>query len=148
MSLEDIKAGLEQTFPFLQGAVSVPRPRRIFVDVGPAHTAEVMEHVVLRLGFSSLSAITGLDEGATFGVIYHVNTPQGDVLSLKTHLERTSPAVKTVTGYFPSADIYERELTDLLGIQVKGLAPGHRYPLPDSWPAGEYPLRKGWKAVC
>jgi Ni,Fe-hydrogenase III component G len=147
MALENIKEDLEKTFPFLQGAVSVPRPRRIFVDVDAARVMNVFDHVVRRLGFSSLSAITGLDGGETLGVIYHLNTAQGDVLSLKTHLPRTAPDLRTVTGTFPGADIYERELIDLLGIRVKGLMSGPRYPLPDSWPAGEFPLRKDWKQV-
>ncbi|MDD5679724.1 MAG: NADH-quinone oxidoreductase subunit C, partial [Candidatus Omnitrophica bacterium] len=60
-------------------------------------------------------------------------------------IPRENPAVKTVTEYFHAADAYERELTDLLGIKVEGLPPGHRYPLPDNWPAGQYPLRKDWK---
>ena len=34
---------------------------------------------------------------------------------------------------------------DLLGIKVNGLAEGQRYPLPEDWPKGDYPLRKDWK---
>ena len=48
---------------------------------------------------------------------------------------------------FPAAEIYERELIDLLGAKVAGLPEGKRYPLPDDWPAGEYPLRKDWKQL-
>jgi len=33
----------------------------------------------------------------------------------------------------------------MLGVQIEGLPPGKRYPLPDNWPAGQYPLRKDWK---
>ena len=29
-------------------------------------------------------------------------------------------------------------------MQVQGLPPGNRYPLPDDWPQGQYPLRKDW----
>ena len=67
------------------------------------------------------------------------------MLNLSVSLNRENPEVKSVTAYCPSADIYERELMDLLGIKVIGLASGHRYPLPDNWPEGEYPLRKDWK---
>jgi Ni,Fe-hydrogenase III component G len=28
---------------------------------------------------------------------------------------------------------------------VTGLPEGSRYPLPDNWPEGQYPLRKDWK---
>jgi membrane-bound hydrogenase subunit beta len=50
-----------------------------------------------------------------------------------------------VTGMFPAADCYERELVDLLGFEVQGLPPGNRYPLPDGWPDGQHPLLKDWK---
>ena len=67
------------------------------------------------------------------------------MLNFKTGVAKNVPLLKTVTGYFPSAEIYERELADLLGVEVIGLKKGKRYPLPDNWPEGQYPLRKGWK---
>jgi Ni,Fe-hydrogenase III component G len=94
-----------------------------------------------------LSAITGLDDGETFGIIYHLANDNGIMLNIKTSISKSDPALKTVTGYFPSAEMYEREMADLLGINVKGLTEGNRYPLPDDWPAGEYPLRKDWQAL-
>ena len=45
---------------------------------------------------------------------------------------------------FPSLMLHEREMVDLFGVQVSGLPEGPSYPLPDGWPAGEYPLRKEW----
>jgi Ni,Fe-hydrogenase III component G len=32
----------------------------------------------------------------------------------------------------------------MLGVNVEGLPEGKRYPLPDDWPDGQYPLRKDW----
>ena len=32
----------------------------------------------------------------------------------------------------------------MFGIKVEGLPEGERYPLPDGWPEGQYPLRKDW----
>jgi len=31
-----------------------------------------------------------------------------------------------------------------LGVRIQGVADGNRYPLPDGWPEGQYPLRKDW----
>ena len=67
------------------------------------------------------------------------------ILNLRVHISRKEPIVKTITGYFPCGDIYERELEDLLGVKVVGLAAGNRYPLADDWPTDEFPLRKDWK---
>ncbi|MDD5423147.1 MAG: NADH-quinone oxidoreductase subunit C, partial [Candidatus Omnitrophica bacterium] len=106
----------------------------------------VLQFAVDMLGFSILCTITGLDEGNTFGLIYHVGRQPGIVLNLKTHISKENPKISTITSSFPQADIYEREIADLLGIKIEGLAEGKRYPLPDDWPADEFPLRKDWKA--
>lgn len=136
---------LTNKFSCLKDTVTVKRERRIFADVPADKFRDVFDYAVKDMQFSNLSAITGLDEGGAFGVVYHLNKKGKTVLSLKIVIPRENPAVKTVTEYFPAADAYERELTDLLGIKVEGLPPGHRYPLPDNWPAGQYPLRKDWK---
>jgi len=106
----------------------------------------VFDHAVRDLGFSILCAITGLDEGGRFAFIYHIAKPDGTILNLKTSASKEGASIKTIIDAFPAADIYEREISDLLGVKVEGLAPGRRYPLPDDWPVGEYPLRKDWKA--
>ncbi len=132
-------------FGYLNGAVTVKRERRVFAAVPADKIGEVFDYVVKDMRFLNLSAITGLDEGSVFGVVYHLNKKGKTVLSLKITVPRENPAINTVTGYFPSADAYERELVDLLGIKVEGMALGNHYPLPDNWPAGEYPLRKDWQ---
>jgi len=141
---ENIKQELEKKFG-LTGKVAIKRPRRIFAEIEEADFLKILDYLVKEMGFSSISAITGMDEGGTFGVVYHLNCQGSIILSLRIHISKTDPEVKTVTGYFLEADAYERELEDLLGIKVQGLAQGHRYPLPDNWPQGEYPLRKDWK---
>ncbi|MCX5716544.1 MAG: NADH-quinone oxidoreductase subunit C [Candidatus Omnitrophica bacterium] len=143
---EDIKQKLIEKFNYMDNAVTIKRERRIFADVAIGHFTEVFDYLVRQAGFISLCAITGMDEGNnTFAVIYHISNFGGAVFSLRTRIPRENPTVKTITGYFASADIYERELMDLLGIKVDGLNEGRRYPLPDNWPQGQYPLRKEWK---
>ena len=142
---ENIKQALEDKFDYLKGAVTVKRERRIAADVPAEHFQEVLKFAAGELNFSFLSAITGLDNGDGFEVIYHLNKDGGIVLNLKIRIPRAAARVETVTPLFATADAYERELMDLLGIEVKGLAAGRRYPLPDEWPQGQYPLRKDWK---
>lgn len=142
---EKIKQELIEKFNGLKDSIVIKRERRIFVDVAREQWLQVFDYLVKNMQFSMLSAITGLDEGNTFGVIYHVSRDGCILLNLKTRLSRENPSLDTITSYFPSADIYERELMDLLGIQVTGLGAGQHYPLADNWPKGQFPLRKDWK---
>ena len=142
---ENIKQELEKKFSYLKDKIIIQRPRRIFVEALQDNLFEIIDCLVKDMGFLALSAITGMDEGETFGVIYHLNKEGSILLNLRIHIPRNNPKLKTVTGYFLEADAYERELVDLLGIKVEGLPPGNRYPLPDNWPEGEFPLRKDWK---
>ncbi|MCX5686424.1 MAG: NADH-quinone oxidoreductase subunit C, partial [Candidatus Omnitrophica bacterium] len=143
---EKVQKELIEKFGFLQDRVRITRPRRILADVEAQNFRPVFDYAIDKLGFSILCAITGLDETEMFGLIYHIAKVDGTILSLKTCAPKTDPAIKTVTDRFPAADIYEREIMDLLGIKVEGLAAGNRYPLADDWPKDEFPLRKDWKS--
>lgn len=148
MQEDDIKNKIAAKFPDLAERVTVKRERRILIDVPSYGTfSGLFDYMLNDLKISSLCTITGLDEGATFGVIYHLAYAGKIVVNLKVHVPRENPRIKTITNYFPAADAYERELMDLFGIAVEGLPEGHRYPLPETWPVGDYPLRKDWKGV-
>jgi len=145
MNEENIKQELVDKFAYLKDMLIIKRKGRIFAQVPLDKFEEVFVYVVKQMHFLALSAITGLDRGDGFEVIYHLNKEGKVLLNLSVLLNKENPEVKSVISYCPSADLYERELMDLLGIKVIGLAPGHRYPLTDDWPKGEYPLRKDWK---
>ena len=143
---QDIINSLIKKFPFLENNIRIQRQRRIFADLSSENFEEVFKYAVNELKFSVLCAITGLDEGQALGIIYHIACKGEIVLNLKISIPKDKPILQTITHYFPGAEVYERELVDLFGADVRGLGPGKRYPLPDDWPAGEYPLRKDWKA--
>jgi Ni,Fe-hydrogenase III component G len=133
-------------FEFLADKVRIQRSRRIVAEIDAAHFEDVLIYAMHNLQFTILCTITGLDEGQTMGFIYHLAREDGIMLNLKLIVPKNDLVLKTITHYFPNAEIYERELVDLLGVKVEGLLEGNRYPLPDSWPQGEYPLRKDWKS--
>ena len=142
---ENIQSELVKKFGSLEGKVVIRRARRIFADVSPENFAKVFDYTLKNLFFTMLCGITGLDEGTTLGFIYHIAREDGIMLNIKVSVDRNNPVIKTITGLFPGADIYERELMDLLGTKVEGLPAGKRYPLSDDWPIDEFPLRKDWK---
>ncbi len=140
----DIVAELGAKFPFLQGKMRVQRDRRIFVEAPAEHFGEVFAHLYGPMNFNMLSTITGHDQGANLAAMYHLSRQNRILLSITTAVPKENPVLQSVTCYFPAADAYEREMVDLLGMQVQGLPPGPRYPLPEGWPEGQYPLRKEW----
>ncbi len=127
-----------------RGLISRPEPDRM--DVALATSDELLPAVTAlrpsRLGY--LSAITGLDLGPEAGeleLLYHFCAGPL-ILTLRLRAPRDGGAVPTLTGLIPSAEPYERELSEMFGIDIAGLAaPAHLY-LPEDWPLGVYPLRK------
>ena len=146
-STEQIQQELIKKLKYLEGSVKTPRPRRISVDVGLENFMQVFDFAVKQLKFDHLCTITGLDEQERLSFIYHLARVCGEgfTLSIRTSAPKQNPVIKTVMPYFPGAEIYEREIMDLLGAKVEGLPEGNRYPLTDDWPKDEFPLRKDWK---
>lgn len=126
--------------------VNIARDRRVFAEV-PVKDLTATIQALKEYGMINIGAITGLDLNDRFEVMYHLYNNDGVLLSLKVFISRENPVVPTVTDIFPGVFMYERELIDLFGIMVEGIPHNRRYPLPEDWPEGEYPLRKDWKGL-
>jgi len=142
---ERIKESLINKFNYLSNSINIVRPRRMSIEVSLDNFMPVFAYLAKDVKFTHLCTITGLDEQERLGFIYHLAGDSGITVNLKTSVPKSNPLIKSVTGYFPGAEIYERELVDLFGAQVIGLPPGNRYPLTDDWPTDQHPLRKDWK---
>lgn len=95
-------------------------------------------------GITHISTITGVDTGNVVEVIYHFDCRPA-MLNLKIPLPKDDLKVPTITGVFPGAILYERDLMEMLGVKVEGHPDPRRLFLPDDWPEGVYPLRKEFK---
>jgi Ni,Fe-hydrogenase III component G len=142
-----ISAELLAQFPFLEGHVRIQRERRLWVESPLDKFDAVFERMVEVLGFRILCTMSGTDFGDAFGIIYHLANSDGIVANLTIKIPKADPRWKSVVNKFPGAVNYEREITDLFGVGIEGLPPGSRYPLPDDWPEGQYPLRKDWQGL-
>lgn len=93
-----------------------------------------------------LVAISGVDLGPATGqleVLYHFGgADNGITTSLRVRIPRANATVPSVCGPVPSASLYERELSEMLGITVVDTPNPEHLFLPDGWPDGLYPLRK------
>ncbi|HEX8925200.1 MAG TPA: NADH-quinone oxidoreductase subunit C [Terriglobales bacterium] len=143
---EMIREQLIARFPDCEGKVRIQRERRIWTEVPLTHFIYILQFAKEDLKFVEFCTMTGLDEGENLAFIYHVAQERtGIILNIKIATPKANPVIPTITHLFPSAELPEREVEDLLGAIVSGLPPGHRYPLPDDWPQGDHPLRKDWK---
>lgn len=140
----NIKDKVSAKFKFMDGKIVVKRARRIYADVELSNFRAVFEYLAKDMEFIRICMITGFDEGDNFGLMYHLTDDKGMMFDLKTYAPKTNPVIKTIIDIFPGAVLYERELVDMFGVKVDGLPEGERYPLPDGWPEGQYPLRKDW----
>jgi membrane-bound hydrogenase subunit beta len=132
-------------FAYIKDKIRIQRIKRVFLEVSKDNFKEVFDYIVDMLKFKQLISMTGMDEVNSMGIIYHLANEDGIVLNLKMNIDREKPVIESIIKQFSSAEIYEREIADLLGITVEGLPSGIRYPLPEDWPEGQYPLRKDWK---
>jgi Ni,Fe-hydrogenase III component G len=126
--------------------IEQPEPNRL--DVRLASGDDLVSIVtalrVKRLGY--LAAITGLDPGVELDhleVLYHFCTG-AVVITLRVNVPRRAPTVPSLSQIIPSAEIFERELSEMFGVTITGLRTPDRLYLPDDWPAELFPLRKDY----
>ncbi len=142
---EDVIKRLEKKYPFLAEKLTSPKEKRI---VSASLTREEFEKVIpfvnSELGYTRASHVVGTDDGDTFGLLYIFADEDSNLLSLRESVPRDKPQAKSIAALYPSIVLHERELIDLFGIELSDMPEGPRYPLPDGWPDGNFPLRKDW----
>jgi NADH-quinone oxidoreductase subunit B/C/D len=101
--------------------------------------------------FQRLDDLTAIDESARrkrqsypdYTLVYHLlSFDPAARLRLKVPLSGPDPAAETVTDIWPSANWYEREAFDLLGVRFEGHPNLQRLIMPPDWEG--HPLRKNY----
>jgi len=99
-----------------------------------------------------LATITGLDHTAPpdgeplLEALYHF-CEGAAVLTLRVAVPHDDAVVPTICPLIPAATVYERELSEMLGITVTDTPNPDLLYLPDDWQRDTYPLRKDYEAV-
>lgn len=127
-------------------ATEVTRPNPKQLDVRVKEINELVPIIVglrvKRLGY--LSAIVCLDLGVEANemeVLYHF-CPGDAVIALRVRIPRNNASLPSLCEVVPGAESFERELSEMFGIEMVGLTTPDRLYLPDDWPDGVYPMRK------
>jgi NADH-quinone oxidoreductase subunit C len=119
------------------------RERRVWVTVDKGSLIALC-NFAKEIGFNHLSAISVTDwpENGIFELTYHIwSYSKKILLTIKTKIARANPSIDSVTAIWKeNAQIHERELHELFGVEFKGntdLAPLFL----ESW-GGPPPFRK------
>jgi Ni,Fe-hydrogenase III component G len=120
-----------------------PAPDRLDVTIAASHLYPAVAALV-DSHWGYLAAITGLDLGPEVGtleVLYHFAAGPA-VCTLRVKAPREKASMPSICHIVPSASLYERELSEMLGVTVRDTPDASRLFLPDDWPDGLFPLRK------
>ncbi|GHO85481.1 hypothetical protein KSZ_34870 [Dictyobacter formicarum] len=115
----------------------------------PEFLVEVCAHLKKELEYNLLETVTAVDwpeRVPRFDVVYHLlSLPHRCFLRLKVRVglrREDHPAVPSVTGIWPGANWYEREVFDLFGIIFTDHPDLRRLLMPPDWTT--HPLRKDY----
>ena len=115
----------------------------------PEHLLAVCAYLHKDLRYTFLSSVTAVDwleRVPRYDVVYHLlSIPHQSELRLKVRIGQRAedhPTVPTVSGIWPGANWYEREVYDLFGITFAGHPDLRRILMPIDWTT--YPLRKDY----
>ncbi len=95
-------------------------------------------------GYDYLKKITAVDYPDRVQVVYilyNIEKKNEEIVSV--NLPAESPEIETAIGIFRAADWYERELSEMFGIKIKGRKA--KRLLLEKWNGSEAPLRKSFK---
>ena len=128
--------------------ISFPEEENPFLtlNVNPSHLHQLAKQVKedADTSFDYMFCQTGIDWLENMEVVYHLrSTSHGHEVVVKVQItDRENPTVDSVYDLWKTADFYEREIFDLLGIRFNNHPDLRRIFLDDDWEG--YPLRKDY----
>ena len=124
-------------------AIEQPTDSRIYLSCEAENSYKINKFLFEDVGCRFVT-VTGIDSDDCFEILYHYSYDEtGCVITLKAFIrDREKPAIESITPLLPAAEWIEREIHDLLGIDIKNHPNLKRLILADDWPEGVYPLRK------
>jgi NADH:ubiquinone oxidoreductase subunit C len=91
------------------------------------------------LSVTRISSISGTDAGKYIEVIYHL-IHKNRTINIRVPVDKKNHTIQTITDLYPGANLFERELSEMLGIHIKGHPNPKRLFLAHDSP--ETPLRR------
>ncbi|NIO21429.1 MAG: hypothetical protein GTN76_11990 [Candidatus Aenigmarchaeota archaeon] len=71
-----------------------------------------------HIGVIRISSISGTDVGENIEVIYHL-IHKNRTINIRVPVDKKNHTIETITDIYPGANLFERELSEMLGIHIK-----------------------------
>lgn len=142
---EDILQAIKDKFKDRIIESRIPRDRRIFAAIDRAHNVEMVKFLKEKHGFVHCATVTGYDAGAHLEVIYHLFDNKDTLVNITARVPKNDPTIESINGVLESANLYEREIFDLIGVIARNHPNMKRLVLPDDYPHDLHPLLKDAK---
>jgi Ni,Fe-hydrogenase III component G len=140
MDREAIGRLLEQEIPAERFCCTAGGERRVSVEVEAGDVKSAAR--ALRQGeatrFVTLAAV---DAGEDIGLVYSL-TVGGAVVCVRTVVPKEASQIESITEVFPGAEMIEKEVSELFGVEFVGHPRQKNLVLPDGWAPGKPPLRQ------
>lgn len=119
----------------------------IWVEIQKEVFRKAVEHIRDLQEYPHLSVISPSDQGDSVKLIYHFIIYYGRhlesiSLGLAVTLPKSDLKIPTITDIIPGALFTEREIQEMMGVEVLGIPDNRRLFLPEDFPEGIYPWRK------
>ncbi|MCM8823067.1 MAG: NADH-quinone oxidoreductase subunit C [Candidatus Omnitrophica bacterium] len=123
----------------------VRSPKRVYFVIDKKDLKEIATILYKDMGLR-LSTVTGIDNENNFELIYHFGYDNsGELFNLRVFIEdKINPQIDSLKDIFKASSWVEREINEMLGINFIGHPNLTHLLLEDTWPKGEFPLRKDY----
>jgi len=140
MTPEAIRTLLDERLASARPAPGGKGARRVVIDLEAADV-KAAAAAALRGGRSRFMTIVAVDTGLDIELLYSFSV-DGVLLTLRTSVPKETGAIETITPMAPAAEVIEKEISELFGVEFVGHARQVNLVLPDDWPTGKRPMRK------
>ncbi len=142
--VEEVRVQLTEKLGHIARSIEYVSGAGILVEVPVKRIREAVKIIHNDLD-AYLRTVAGVDERPVKGVfsayyVFGLDSKHVNIIVV-AYMDSDKPSIPSVVDIAPSADWYELEMYDLLGIRVEGRRL-YRFILPEDWPEGLYPLRK------
>lgn len=119
----------------------------IWIHIKREAFRKAVEHICELQEYPHLAIISPSDRGNDVELIYHFTIYYGHhlqelSLGLRVDVPKNDLKIPTITDIIPGALFTEREIQEMMGVEIIGIPDNRRLFLPDDFPEGVYPWRK------